>query len=174
VLILKGFNILTIAIIRLFMGCGVLFGLMVYISPQVFGFQIGRLSNLFGALSVSASFAAVIVWIVRKIYIQVKKRSIPDFELTKVTLLFLRKHHISLGWLAIMVATAHGVYWLLRYPNFRGRTFTGLTAWVTLALLVVFGACLDYRIKVKILPKKIRLYHITLAIVFIVAMFLHI
>lgn len=88
--------------------------------------------------------------------------------------MFLRKHHILLGWLTVLLSTAHGVYYLLQYPNKSGEITTGLIAWSALLLLAAIGVVLDYNIASKKKAKSVRLYHFAFAAVFLIAMILHV
>lgn len=135
--------------------------------------RVRELSNLYGAGAMAAGFAAVAVWVSRKVYIEVKKRKIPDFELTRATLLYLRKHHMLLGWITLAVAAAHGVYYLLLWPFRWFEVITGVVALGILALLVPIGLRLNAKIKAKQKSKRNHALHFTIAIVFIIAMVVH-
>lgn len=155
----------------------VVFAVLFYGSSQrIFslGLPIQAVSNGLGALSVAAGSAAIGIWVARKLYIEIKKRKIPDFQLTRTALLFLRRHHILLGWTTLLVATSHGIYYLMNYPNRAVNIFTGLFAWLMLALLVSLGSWLDYKLKAKQKMKKVRLYHMAIAFIFIAGMVIHI
>ncbi len=167
-------TIFTKTAIYLLIGFSLLLTVLFYAHSGQIGFQDRGLSNQLGAWSVLAACLAVGIWVSRKMYIQVKKRKVPDFDLAKQTLLYLRKHHILLGWATIATASAHGIYYLLLYPNRRGEIYTGLIAWLALAMLIGLGVWLDYRLAAKKSPKQVRMYHITLAVIFILAMFLHV
>ncbi|UOF92471.1 hypothetical protein LSG31_10095 [Fodinisporobacter ferrooxydans] len=140
-------------------------------NPFLYPFR--GISNLFGGLSVAVGVAAVSIWILRKLYVEIKKRKIPDFELTRAALLFLRKHHILLGWLTIVTAGAHGIYYMLQYPNQAFRIYTGLVAWILLVILAGLGAFLNYKLRDKQKSKTTRLYHIVFAIFFLAGMVIH-
>lgn len=131
------------------------------------------ISNLVGAWAVVLGLAAVAIWIARKFYVEVKKRQWPDFDLTKSTMLYLRRHHILLGWATLFAVSAHGIYYLLLYPDKLTQIVTGLVAWGSLVVLVALGVLLDYKIIGKQKSRSIRIYHFAWAVVFILGMLVH-
>jgi len=148
----------------------ILASIYAYVRPQD---RAGGMSQLLGALSLLVAFATISIWIVRRIYIEIKKRNIPDFNIAKTTLLILKKHHVLLGWATLLTATAHGLFYILHYPNRSDRIYTGLLAWTALILLMVFGTWLDYRLTVRVRAKQIRMYHVALASLFMITMIIH-
>jgi hypothetical protein len=159
------------------MGLSICLSVVFYLNSNqqtVYGFRVKEISNLFGDCAVVVGITAVSIWIVRKGYIELKKRKIPDYDITRAMLLFLRKHHILLGWTTILTATAHGTYYVMRYPNKQFEIFTGLFAWSVLAILVMVGVFLDYRLKERLRTKRIRVYHIVLAVLFMAGIAVHV
>jgi hypothetical protein len=137
------------------------------------GHNLKGISNLVGAWAVVLGVAAVAIWVTRKIYIQVKKRQWPDFDLTKSTMLYLRRHHILLGWATLVTVSAHGIYYLLQYPNKQTQIVTGLIAWGALVVLVALGLLLDFKIQSKQKSRRVRVSHFALAAFFIIGMLIH-
>ena len=137
------------------------------------GFEPRLWSNQYGALGMLAGGGAVAIWVLRKAYVLVKKRQFSDFEVTRSTLLFLRRHHILLGWATLMTGTAHGIYFLLRYPNRLFEVYTGLLTLVLLVVLAGMGIWLDYRLAAKQRSKRVRGSHIALAVGFLVTLLIH-
>ncbi len=145
-----------------------------YINNANYRFMLRGSSNLLGNIALGASIAAVGIWVIRKIYLEIKKREIKDYNITKQSALFLRKHHILIGWVVIFASTAHGIYFLLNYPNRQNEIYTGLFIWLALVFLAGIGAFFDFKLKDKRKHKKIRIYHITFSVLFLLGLIIHV
>lgn len=156
----------------------VVFAVLFYWMPlhaQLNRFGMGFFSNVLGASALCSAGAAVAIWIVRKVYIEVKRRKFPDFDVTRQTLLFLRKHHILFGWATILAASAHGVYYLLLYPYRQLQVFTGSIAWLCLVFLAGVGVWLNEKLTTKKMnSKRTRMHHFTWAVIFLFFLAVHV
>lgn len=171
----KVINLLTRVLVFILILSALYLSVVFYLHANTMHERTDRgLSNLLGDWAMVVGISAAAMWIARKIYIKVKKRQFPDFNVTQTTLIYLRKHHILLGWTTVFTASAHGIYYLLRYPDKQGQIYTGLFAWGALVLLVGMGLMLDFKIKKRQRARKVRVYHIILATLFMVGMLVHV
>jgi hypothetical protein len=134
------------------------------------------LSNLLGMFSFLIAVHSGGQWTTRRWYLLVKKRATATIvKPSRELLLFLRQHHQFLGWLVVITAVAHVVFFLpyLSTLPFM-RVITGVVALSVLAVLALFGLWIEYRIKKKRLTQKARVVHALLAITFFITFIVHI
>lgn len=159
-------------------GFGLLFALLalytiVQYYQQTISITERGLSNKNGILAICIGGAALAIWVARKVYVEMKKRQHPNYELTRQAVMFLRANHILFGWLALVTATAHGIYYLVVKTDRAFEVYTGWFAWGTLCVLTAMGIWFDKRLTEKKKIKNIKLYHIGLAFLFAAGALLH-
>jgi hypothetical protein len=143
-------------------------------SRRAFGFSQALMSNGTGIVALGLAIGAVSIWVARRLYVEMKKRKIPYYDIPRHVLLFLREHHMFIGWLTLITATAHAVYYLLRIPHKMDRGLTGLTAWMLLAILASLGYWFQRGLQRKQHLKQVRTLHVVIAVVFLFVLILHI
>ncbi|TCS81033.1 hypothetical protein [Tepidibacillus fermentans] len=143
-------------------------------SAFLFGIRERGLSNQLGAMGLIFGISALGIWVSRKIYVIMKKKKLNDRGVLRHLTTFLHKHHVLLGWITIFSSTAHGIYYLLNYPNKQTAIITGIIAWTILILLSLFGVVMEYKLKEKMKHKKVRIYHFMLGLFFIVGLIIHV
>ncbi|KEO84910.1 hypothetical protein EL26_02550 [Tumebacillus flagellatus] len=156
-------------------GIYALYALYVYfLSGQTASdFPFRGLSNQNGVFGMIVGGAAIAIWVARRIYVEMKKRKLPDFELTRQAILFLRKNHIVFGWITLVTVTAHGLYYLFVSTNKTFEVYTGWISWGVLVVLTLLGVFFDKKLADKQKIKRVKLYHIGFAFVFAAGALLH-
>ena len=131
------------------------------------------ISNNNGVLAAVLGGAALGIWLVRKLYVEMKKRGQTDFSLHRQAIQFFRSNHILFGWLTLFTTTAHGLYYLFVKSDKAFAIYTGWTCWVALCGLTVLGIWFEKRLDEHKKTKQVRLYHIGLAFLFAGSAVLH-
>jgi hypothetical protein len=145
-----------------------------YLSGQsAQNFQFRGLSNQNGVFAMIVGGAALAIWVVRKVFVELKKREVPNYELTKQAIQFFRKNHIVFGWVTLVTVTAHGLYYLFISTNKQWEVYTGWISWGSLCVLTLLGIFFDKRLADKQTIKRVKLYHIGFAFVFTAGALLH-
>lgn len=172
---MKVLNKITILVGYLLIGISISIIPLFYLysnNQNVFTWRL--FSNQFADIGVAVSIGAFGLWISKKIFLEIRKRDIQDFGIIRYLIIFLRKHHVMIGWLAIFSTSAHGIYYILSYPNKQTEIVTGIITWGLLIILGGFGAFLDYKFKEKRKHNKIKVYHIVLSVIFMVGLIIHV
>ncbi|MGZ4123841.1 MAG: hypothetical protein ACXVOI_11645 [Tumebacillaceae bacterium] len=147
---------------------------MFYFSGQsASNFQFRGLSDQNAVWAMIVGSCALMIWVVRRIYIELKRREVPNYELTKHAILFFRKNHIVFGWVTLITVTAHGLYYLFVYSDKRWDVYTGWSSWGALCVLALLGVFFDKKLTSRQSIKRVKIYHIGLAFVFVVGVTLH-
>lgn len=144
----------------------------------VLGFMTGEtdlMSELFekgGTIAEIGAITAFALWIVRLLFLQLKKRKFVFVKWTQMAFKLLREHHTLIGWAAFSAALAHGSYFFLQTNEEWESIYSGLATLIGFGVLVSFGLFLDKRAKGKkyLTFKKI---HQAIAIVFGFALGIH-
>lgn len=144
----------------------------------VLGFVIGEtdlMSDLYkkvGTIAEIGAITAFALWIVRLLFLQLKKRKFAFLKWVQLAFKLLREHHTLIGWAAFSGALAHGSYFFLQTNEEWESIYSGLATLIGFAFLVTFGLILDKRVKGKkyLTYKKI---HQAIAIVFGIALGVH-
>ncbi len=134
-----------------------------------------RASNLAGKVALIVVAGSVGLWVSRQVYIFLKRNGQRALQqLLKSIFLLLRQVHPFFGWIVLATATLHAAYYFLHLTTLTTRMQTGILAWVVLFLLVVFGLRFQFSLRRKVFRKSIRLWHVLTAIVFLVALAVHV
>ena len=149
-----------------------------------FGFLLVKASNpriyvnVLGAASVGLGIFAAAQWLARQGFIAIKKRAKTVFiQPTRNFLLFIRKHHQFLGWLAVIAAATHMFGYL---PNlFQNQFYEIVTGFIAIGILAVMALqgtwiWIDNSLRKHNTPKTIKTIHATLTLAFFVLLILHI
>lgn len=134
------------------------------------------LSNLLGFVAFLIAIDSWGQWVTRRWYLVLKRLAVPWLA-TRIRnfFLFLRQHHQFLGWLVVITAVAHAVYFLPVLANVsRYEVITGFIALGLLGMGAGFGWWIELAVRRKRASQKLRLLHFLLAIVFVLAFMLHI
>lgn len=123
-----------------------------------------------GTITEFTVFAAAGLWVVRNIWLQMKKRNISYVDFVKEIFYILKKHHIFLGVVAVIAAFGHGIFFML-HDTAQIRFYTGLGALIGINLVVFAG--LLYRMIGKKQVKLYRKLHIFMVILFAVSLLIH-
>jgi hypothetical protein len=133
-------------------------------------------SNLLGAIAFLIAIYSWSQWIMMRSYLFIKRGTLPRLtERARNAFLFLRKHHQFLGWLVVITAVAHALYFLPILA--RVSLYEVVTGFIALALLAL-GAGLGWWIELVVRRKRasqrLRLLHFLVAIVFVLAFIMHV
>jgi hypothetical protein len=133
-------------------------------------------SNLLGTLSFLIAVHAAGLWSTRRWYVLVKAGISRTLALlTRPILLYLRRHHTFLGWVVLLTATGHSLYFLLNLPRLGTyRVITGLIDWVILGTVIGGGLLITWGKTHKQRTGRARRTHIALTVLFLLAFVLHI
>ncbi|NKE06758.1 hypothetical protein [Mesobacillus selenatarsenatis] len=144
----------------------------------ILGFMTGEtdlMSELFekgGTIAEIGAITAFALWMVRLLFLQLKKRNFVFVNWVQLAFKLLREHHTLIGWAAFSAALAHGSYFFLQTNEEWESIYSGLATLIGFAFLVIFGLTLDKWAKGKkyLTYKKI---HQAIAIVFGLALGVH-
>ncbi|HTK12030.1 MAG TPA: hypothetical protein VL485_32965 [Ktedonobacteraceae bacterium] len=149
-----------------------------------FGFLLTRFSNprifvnVLGAVSVVMGVYAAAQWLARQGFVAVKKRATTIFvQPARNFLLFIRKQHQFLGWLAVIAAATHMIGYLpTLFHNQQYEIVTGFIAIGILALMAILGTWIwvDNSLRKHNTPKLLKTIHASLTLVFFLLLILHI
>lgn len=139
-----------------------------------------RIAVPIGALTGFASFGIAVYsihqWSSLNWYRLIKEAPLSVIvQHSREILLFTRRHHKFLGWLVFITATAHAAVFLPEITAWPlARIATGVIAWALLGLLIGLGLWVDRSMKQPRTFKRIRLVHLVTAVVFVVAIVVHV
>ncbi|WP_226643302.1 hypothetical protein [Mesobacillus subterraneus] len=144
----------------------------------VLGFVIGEtdlMSELYEKIGTIAEIGAITafsLWIVRLLFLQLKKRNFVLLKWIQMAFKLLREHHTIIGWAAFFAALAHGSYFFLQTNEEWEIIYSGLATLIGFGVLTSFGLFLDKRAR----GKKYLAYrkiHQAISIVFGLALGIH-
>ena len=144
----------------------------------ILGFIIGEtdlMSELYkkvGTIAEIGAITAFALWIVRILFLQLKKRKFAFLKWVQLAFKLLREHHTQIGWAAFSAALAHGSYFFLQTNEEWESIYSGLATLIGFGILVTFGLILDKRVKGKKYLKYKKI-HQAIAIVFGFALGVH-
>ena len=132
-------------------------------------------SNLLGVIAFLIAIDSWSQWIARRSYLLFKKGALPWLtQRVRNAFLFLRKQHQFLGWLVVITATAHALYFLpilARVSLY--EVVTGFIALVILGLGAGLGWWIELVVRRKRASQRLRLLHFVVAFVFVLAFIVH-
>ena len=82
-------------------------------------------------------------------------------------------HHNLFGWVTLVAATAHGVYFLFHRPMSWSEFYSGVGAWIALVLLAVSGMLMGNVARRPVRARVSRISHIALTVGYAGAVILH-
>jgi hypothetical protein len=126
-----------------------------------------------GTMAEIVSIGAALLWLIRKIWIELKKRKVIFVEYVQIIFLTLKKFHIYFGVSTLILAGAHGLFFLLFPVKETLRIYSGIATFSSLVLLALLGwrHQRTQRTKNALKTKKT---HIFFAIIFGTLLLLHI
>ncbi|MBE3557790.1 MAG: hypothetical protein IMW89_01000 [Ktedonobacteraceae bacterium] len=143
-------------------------------------FLIAKLSGALGAVAFLVSVYSVNQWTMRRWYVYAKRQAFSSLaEKSRRFMLFLRQHHFFFGWVVLLTAIAHAMYYvpsLIQHPMYllqRPAIFTGTIGLLVLIVLAGLGLWVNSAIKHKRLPGSTRMVHFATALVFLGVFVLH-
>jgi hypothetical protein len=164
----------TSAIVLLLSGFWLLMDILFAHKTSAFGMSLESMSNIVGALSLVWSFAAVFIFFSKRLFRQVHNRHMNDHDVIRRIMMLAKKHHNLFGWVTLIAAGVHGFYFFLHAPKSWYEFYTGIGAWIALALLAITGMTMSKVAKVPERAKIIRQSHVILTIGYAAAIILHV
>lgn len=126
-----------------------------------------------GTIAEITGITAGVLWLLRKVWVEIKKRKLPFSDWIQQFYLVVKKHHIFIGVITLIAAFAHGLYFYL----YAGKdddwlVYSGIATFISLIILALLGwnHQLNKRTKKNVSTKK---RHIFLAIVFGILFLIH-
>ncbi len=133
-------------------------------------------SNLLGFIAFLIAVDSWSQWIARRSYLLFKRGALPWLtQRVRNAFLFLRKQHQFLGWLVVITAAAHALYFLpilARVSLY--EVITGFIALAILALGAGLGWWIELAVRRKRASQRLRLLHFVVAIAFVLAFIVHV
>lgn len=135
--------------------------------------SLNRIAKKLGSLAGLFTIGAAGLWTVKTLFIQLKNRNMGIGQALKEPLMFLRKHHVLLGLTVLGLAFGHGTYFLVLLHGTGGKVYTGLAAFFLLAILAGAGVWLKFAAPKRKTVSSSRKIHAALALLFVIALLLH-
>jgi hypothetical protein len=177
-----GFLLIAVSLISLYFTLTNSWSSVVRHFPSLFPHQ-----DLKGAIKQLGSFGEYTVigtaayWLCKTLLVQMKKKNSPLTDgwlprmssIVQKAMLFFKKQHQFLGWVTVMVASGHGLYFIL-FPDKKLKFFyTGIAALIGLILAAGVGIVFDQLMKRNKAVKAGRRYHFAAAVLFAVLFLVH-
>lgn len=140
---------------------------------KALGFRLRRTSNLLAELSFLWGLAAFFVQVIKRLFRRVRTNKVDDYDLARRILLLVKDHHGLFGWVTLIAAAAHGFYFLLYPTRHWSEFYTGVAAWLALAVLAITGHWIKRAAPAPQRVKNLRSTHLALAIGYASAIILH-
>ncbi|MDR7072380.1 hypothetical protein [Fictibacillus barbaricus] len=126
-----------------------------------------------GTMAEIVSIGAALLWLFRKIWLELKKRKVSFVEYVQMVFLTLKNFHIYFGITVLILAFSHGLFFLLNPVEEKIRIYSGIAAFTSLVLLAILGWRHQRSLKTKN-ALKTKKVHIAFAIIFGVIFLIHI
>jgi hypothetical protein len=128
------------------------------------GQNLEGMSNTMGTFSFLWGLAAVFILFSKHLFQRLHKKPGNEREVVRRILLLVKDHHNLFGWVTLIAASAHGIYFLFHTPNSWFEFYSGVAAWIALVLLAISGMWMINVVKIPKRAKAIRVSHIALTI----------
>jgi hypothetical protein len=126
-----------------------------------------------GTVAEIIGIATGALWVVRKIWLEMKKRKWPFTDWIQQLFVLLRKRHIYLGILTLLLSFAHGVYFYLFVDERHQWTmYSGVVAFISLIILALLGWRHEQNKKTK-KNQQTKKAHVMFAIIFAILFLVH-
>ncbi|HLO12879.1 MAG TPA: hypothetical protein VK190_11790 [Pseudoneobacillus sp.] len=135
--------ILLVIVITIFLSI-----LNVFQIPDALGNEkmMKHVMKSFGGSARNLVLLAIGYWIMKKVLTWSVQKKVPFIPTIRNLLLSLRKFHVTVGVVAFLLAIVHSAYFLYVFIFIKREdlftNFTGMTSFIFLLLLVVFGVIL--------------------------------
>lgn len=125
-----------------------------------------------GIISAVICGLSIMFYIIKMVFIVLKKKKIKANKILRKTFQFFQQNHVLFGWMFFILGLAHSLYFLPKHSK-AGSHYkdTGIASMALMFILVGLGLMLE---KKWLSPKKSRLWHKIVGILFSVALILHI
>ncbi|MDP7989287.1 hypothetical protein Q9B79_05650 [Bacillus sp. MHSD_36] len=130
------------------------------------------LNKKLGSFGEYGAILAASLWILRHIWLFLKKKNIIGFKLMKNVYLFIKKFHVLIGYTVLAVSITHGIYFLLKGSRHLLIFYSGIFSLFILIILGIVGFLLQKHNK----KTNLILYrkaHQIIAIIFGIGLLIH-
>lgn len=130
------------------------------------------LNKKLGSFGEYGAILAASLWILRHIWLFLKKKNIIGFKLIKDVYLFIKKFHVLIGYTVLAVSITHGIYFLLKGSRHLLIFYSGIFSLFILIILGIVGFFLQKHNK----KTNLILYrkaHQIIAIIFGIGLLIH-
>ncbi|WP_242296243.1 MULTISPECIES: hypothetical protein [unclassified Bacillus cereus group] len=130
------------------------------------------LNKKLGSFGEYGAILAALLWILRHIWLFLKKKNIIGFKLMKDVYLFIKKFHVLIGYTVLAVSITHGIYFLLKGSRHLLIFYSGIFSLFILIILGIVGFLLQKHNK----KTNLILYrkaHQIIAIIFGIGVLIH-
>lgn len=130
------------------------------------------LNKKLGSFGEYGAILAASLWILRHIWLFLKKKNIIGFKLMKDVYLFIKKFHVLIGYTVLAVSITHGIYFLLKGSRHLLIFYSGIFSLFILIILGIVGFLLQKHNK----KTNLILYrkaHQIIAIIFGIGVLIH-
>lgn len=148
------------------------------VTMLVLDFVVGSLIALkglnknLGSLAEYGAIAAGSLWLIRNIWLYLHKRKIMVSKYTKELYMLLKQYHTLIGYAVFVVATSHGIYFLIVGSRHMIRIYSGIFALIGLILVAIAGILL-HKLKDKKKYITYRKAHQAVAVIFGIGLLIH-
>lgn len=139
-----------------------------------FGYSLEGVSNAIGTFGFLWGLAAVFIFFSKRLFRRLKSKRVKDGDVVRRIVLLAQDHHNLFGWVTLVAATGHGVYFLFHRPNTWAEFYSGVGAWIALVLLATSGIFIGRLRKSPARSKAILISHMALTAGYAGAILLHI
>jgi hypothetical protein len=182
VLQIAGYLLIAVSLISLYFTFTDSWNSVVQNFPSLFHRgEIKSATKQLGSFAEYAVIATAGFWLCKTLLGQIKNKKIQFSNiwnkristLLHKAFLFFKKHHMFLGWVTVILASGHGVYFLLFPDNKIKYFYTGLAALIGLVIVAGVGIVFDQFMKKNKAVKAGRRYHFAAAVLFAVLFLVH-
>ncbi|WNB93875.1 hypothetical protein [Bacillus sp. NEB1478] len=126
-----------------------------------------------GTIAEIVSIGAALLWLFRKVWLELKKRNVIFVEYVQMVFLTLKYFHIYFGLTVLILAFAHGLFFLLYPVRESIRIYSGIAVFSSFIILDLLGWRHQRSIKTKNALKTKKI-HVAFAIIFGILLLIHI
>lgn len=137
------------------------------------GTNLEGMSLILGGLSFLWGVSALFIYLSKQVFLRLHMLRLKDLEVVRRILLLAKNHHNLFGWITLAAATGHGAYFLIHPARSAYEFWTGVGAWVALALLATSGLWMGRVVADPDRAKLTRMYHGVLTLGYVAVLALH-
>ncbi|MED0987281.1 hypothetical protein [Bacillus paramycoides] len=134
--------------------------------------NVKGLNKKLGSFGEYGAILAASLWLLRQIWLFLKKKNMYGFKIIKELYLFIKQFHVLIGYAVIAVATTHGIYFLIKGSRHIILIYSGIFSLLALIALGIAGFVLQ-KSNQKTKLKMYRKVHQFIAVIFGIGLLIH-